>query len=63
MLTLIGKWPTAGYTFEASLGVEEDYFLGLALDYNNDYRVCQEQIQQWSALVAQELGFPALVPA
>lgn len=59
--TLIGKWPTTGYTFDGSLGVEEDYFLGLALDYDNDHRMCRDQIRRWSAQIAQELGLPVLV--
>lgn len=53
---IVGFWSTEGYEFDASLGVEDGYFFGLALDYDNDYRVSKERIAQWSKQIASEIG-------
>jgi flavodoxin I len=56
---LVGSWPAEGYSFEASLGVEDGVFLGLALDYDNDYSLGREQIEVWVAQIAWEFDLPA----
>jgi flavodoxin I len=52
--TLVGLWSTEGYDFEASLGVEDDQFLGLALDYDNDFKAIKAQITQWVEQISNE---------
>lgn len=53
---LVGKWPTEGYEFDGSLGVEDGCFLGLALDYDNYAKNCKGQIEGWVAQLAQEFS-------
>lgn len=57
--TLIGKWPTTGYEFEASQGVEDGYFLGLALDYENSFDVWRDHIEHWVEQLVMEFGLSA----
>jgi flavodoxin I len=52
--TVVGLWPTEGYDFTDSLGVEGDNFLGLALDYDNDHRTCKSQINAWVEQIIDE---------
>jgi flavodoxin I len=61
--TLVGKWSTEGYTFEASLGVEDGYFLGLALDYENDFSTWREQINNWVTQLVEEMALPVKATA
>jgi flavodoxin II len=53
-----GYWPRAGYEFEASkaLTPDENYFVGLALDDENEFQLSDARIQQWCAQVLQEFG-------
>ncbi len=53
---LVGYWSTAGYEFDASLAVEGDYFVGLALDDDNAPQLTNERIAQWVAQVADAFG-------
>jgi flavodoxin II len=47
--TVIGYWPNDGYTFETSqaLNEEKTYFLGLALDDENQFDKTDERIALW----------------
>ena len=56
--TLIGKWPTENYDFEDSRALVDDgkHFVGLALDYDNDYELNEERIQSWVKLFREELA-------
>lgn len=51
-----GYWPRAGYEFEASkaLTPDENYFVGLALDDENEFQLSDARIQQWCKQVLQE---------
>ena len=53
-----GYWPRAGYEFEASkaLTPDENYFVGLALDEENEFNLSDSRIQQWCTQVLQEFG-------
>jgi len=53
-----GYWPRAGYEFEASkaLTSDEKYFVGLALDDENEFQLSDARIQQWCAQVITEFG-------
>lgn len=53
--TLTGRWPTAGYKFEASEAVEGDYFVGLALDEDWQSELTDERIKQWVEQLRKEL--------
>ena len=45
--TFVGSWPTDGYNFEASKGVVNGKFLGLALDEDNQKNLTPERIKNW----------------
>jgi len=44
---VFGKWPTEGYEFTDSKAVEGDYFVGLALDEDQQAELSEERIQEW----------------
>ena len=55
--TLIGKWPTKGYDFDESKGkYDEDHFLGLGLDVENQSEMHSERIEQWTTQIRNELA-------
>ncbi|MGC3967514.1 MAG: flavodoxin [Pirellulales bacterium] len=55
--TLVGTWPCAGYQFQESLGkFDDDNFLGLGLDEENESDQHDERIQTWLVKVLQEVG-------
>lgn len=53
-----GYWPRAGYEFEASKALTPDgnYFVGLALDEENEFTLSDQRIQSWCAQVMREFG-------
>ena len=53
---LIGIWPTEGYEYDASLGkYDEDHFLGLGLDEENQRDLHEERIVAWVRQIKSEL--------
>jgi flavodoxin I len=60
--TIIGRWPTDGYDFYESLGVEDGLFFGLALDENNEPELSDERIRTWVSQLVAELS-PTLLEA
>lgn len=56
--TPCGYWPRAGYAFEGSKALTADgnYFVGLALDDENEFALSDARIQQWCAQVLREFG-------
>lgn len=52
--SFIGAWPTDGYTFEASKGVVDGKFLGLAIDEDNEKDKTPGRIDQWVAQLKGE---------
>ena len=46
---LIGQWPVAGYEFQQSKALTADgqFFVGLALDDDNQFELSEQRIQQW----------------
>lgn len=56
--TLVGAWPTEGYTFECSLAVDGDKFLGLALDQDSQSHLTEERLTAWLASIATDFGLP-----
>lgn len=52
---IIGVWPTDGYQFQASKAVfEEGWFVGLALDEDNQSDLTITRIRAWLEQVAEE---------
>lgn len=47
--TIIGKWSANGYTFESSKALTDDqqYFVGLALDEENEFDLSEKRIATW----------------
>lgn len=54
---LVGKWPTEGYEFEESEALlDDDHFVGLGLDEDNEYELHDERIEGWVARLQAECG-------
>lgn len=51
---IIGKWPTDGYRFTDSEGVENDMFYGLAIDEDNEEELTEERIKKWVEQLKKE---------
>jgi len=51
-----GYWPSEGYEFEESKALCNDgqYFVGLALDEENEFAKSNERIQQWCTQILRE---------
>ena len=57
---LIGLWPTESYTYDQSRGqFDDNHFLGLGLDEENESDMHEERIKAWTAQVKQESGLEA----
>ena len=52
--TVVGSWPTDGYTFQASTGVRDGRFVGLALDKMNQVELHEQRIAAWVPQVLRE---------
>ena len=53
--SVVGRWPVAGYEFNASQAVDGDHFLGLALDQINQPVLTEERLDAWLAQIRPEL--------
>lgn len=53
---LVGSWPTDGYEFSGSLALEDDSFVGLALDDDNQPDETRPRIEAWLEQVLREAG-------
>ena len=53
---IIGHWPTKGYDFTDSDGMEGDMFYGLALDLDRQDELTDERIDKWAKQVKAEAG-------
>lgn len=52
---IVGVWPTDGYDFESSKAVFQDgWFLGLAIDEDNQSDLTVERVQEWMGQVLEE---------
>ena len=52
----VGAWPTDGYDFEASKGVVDGKFLGLAIDEDNQKDLTAGRIEKWVAQLKTEFA-------
>lgn len=50
--TLIGEWATEGYNFQASKAVVDGYFVGLALDQENQKDLTPDRLDAWLKMLA-----------
>jgi flavodoxin I len=56
--TVVGQWPTEGYDYVDSDAVEDEHFLGLAIDQHNQAALTEERLTAWLAQIT-----PALLAA
>lgn len=56
--TLVGAWPTDGYTFNTSQSVVDDQFVGLALDLDNQSNLTDARLDAWLKLIAPDFKLP-----
>lgn len=54
--TFVGAWPTDGYNFEASKGVVNGKFLGLAIDEDNQKDQTTDRVSRWVAQIKSEFN-------
>jgi flavodoxin II len=56
----VGHWPNQGYQFEQSKALTEDqsFFVGLALDDENQPELTDTYIEQWSQQILNQFGYP-----
>lgn len=55
--TLVGRWPTAGYCFEASKGLADSgHFIGLVIDEDRQSELTVERVDGWVKQVRQEMN-------
>ncbi|MGD9661098.1 MAG: flavodoxin FldB [Porticoccaceae bacterium] len=58
---VVGHWPAAGYSFEQSKALSADghFFVGLALDDENEFELSDERIARWCQQISAEFGLSA----
>ncbi|AFG36640.1 flavodoxin [Spirochaeta africana] len=54
--TIVGHWPTDGYTFDDSTATEGGKFLGLVLDEENQADESDERIAKWAEQLKKEFA-------
>ncbi|MDT9587266.1 MAG: flavodoxin FldA [Candidatus Arsenophonus melophagi] len=60
--SIIGKWPTEGYYFEASKGLDDDNnFIGLAIDEDRQPELTHERVECWVQQIVKELSLQAIL--
>lgn len=58
---IVGHWPTAGYHFDASRAlVDDQHFVGLGIDEDRQPELTKQRVQQWCALIREEMGLDQL---
>lgn len=57
---LIGRWPLTGYTFRQSWAVEDDHFIGLLLDEDNQADLTPQRVETWVAQLLTELPISSI---
>ncbi len=51
----LGGWPTVGYDFSESEAVVDDFFVGLAIDEENEPDLTEGRVAKWSQQLLREL--------
>lgn len=54
----VGYWPTDGFQYEGSKATTEDgkFFVGLALDEENQFDKSEARINEWSNIILKDFG-------
>ncbi|AGH39154.1 Flavodoxin [Bibersteinia trehalosi USDA-ARS-USMARC-188] len=54
--TIVGLWPTEGYSFEASQAlVDENTFVGLCIDEDRQPELTEERVSRWCKQIFDEM--------
>lgn len=53
--TVVGRWPTDGYTYEVCEAVVEGTFVGLVIDQENQSTLTHQRVVQWVRQIQGEL--------
>lgn len=53
---IVGKTSTQGYTFESSKAQQNDSFVGLAIDFENQAKLNKERIKAWVGQLTKEFN-------
>ncbi|MGM3159330.1 flavodoxin [Dickeya undicola] len=48
---VVGDWPSDGYEFNASAALQEDRFVGLVLDQDNQHDLTEQRLDSWLAQI------------
>lgn len=54
--TVIGSWPLDGYEFNESGAVDEDKFVGLVIDKDNQSSLSEQRVSHWVEQISSEFG-------
>lgn len=56
--TTVGLWPNEGYQFDNSKALTQDgkYFVGLALDDENEFDLSEDRLEKWCNQIMSEFG-------
>lgn len=54
--TIVGHWPTEGYTFEASQAlIDDETFVGLCIDEDRQPELTEERVNRWCKQIFDEM--------
>nr|NQU93134.1 flavodoxin [Bacteroidota bacterium] len=53
---LVGRWPTVGYDFTGSESIENEMFVGLVLDEDQQDELTDERVKSWVSQLRKEAG-------
>lgn len=54
--TVVGHWPTEGYTFDESDAVKDGKFVGLIIDEDNQPKLTEERVKKWVEALKKEFA-------
>lgn len=54
--SLVGSFPTEGFSYTFSLAEKDGKFVGLPIDDINQSEQTEERIEKWAAIIKEELG-------
>lgn len=54
---VVGRWPSMGYEFNDSTALDEDEFVGLVIDKDNQASLTDERIAHWVEKIKSEMSF------
>ncbi len=53
---VIGRWPLDGYQFNSSGAVDDDQFVGLVIDKDNQESLSEQRVSHWVEQISAEFG-------